>query len=151
MTNKQTGQTLQIDKSVVSAYLTDGWDFVLDTLDGQLFNIEVTIGPETSHVINVALQLQTQDETPLSFMASLLAYLSDSPNGKAFTATAPDGGVAIGTNGACNPLVAGKAFLLTFETTGLLDLNIQNSTAVTWYLTIVMPNGNPIVSAAIAF
>lgn len=117
----------------------------------QLLNASITISPEVSHVVLVSVQLVNPDGGYVQSMAGVIAYLSDNPTGQTVTATAPDGGVAINTIGGCTPLIAGKAFLLTFTPQGALDLNIQNSAAATWYLVIVLPNGSLIVSGPIAF
>jgi hypothetical protein len=151
MTNPSTRQTQLVDLADVPYYSTLGYIYTGTSLGGQMFFVSVTIGPESSHVINVALQLENPDSSPLANTVALHAYLSDVASGKTITTTAPDGGVAIGSQGGCLSYIAGKAFLLTFEPSGALDLNIQNSVPATWYLTLILPSGVPLVFGPIAF
>jgi len=109
------------------------------------------VGAQGGDVINVAVQLKDVAGVDLAVRASLLAYLSDDANGDTVAGTAPSGGAAIGTDGVSIPLVAGKAFLLTSEADGDIDINITEAGADTWYLVLVMPNGRLAVSGAITF
>lgn len=117
---------------------------------GAVNNVEFTIGAETANVINVGIQFKdgTKD---VAERVSVNAYLSDDANGDSVAGTAPTT-VAIGTDGLAIPLVAGKAWILTSEADGDIDLNITlSSGADTWYLVIVLPDGRLKVSAAITF
>lgn len=110
-----------------------------------------TIGAEAGNVINVAIQLVDAKGAARAVHGGLLAYLSDDANGNSIVATAPSGGVAIGTDGLAIPLVAGKAWLLVSEADGDIDLNITEAGAKTCYLVLVQPDGNLRVSGAITF
>ncbi len=110
-----------------------------------------TIGDEIANVRNVAVQLKDSAGVNLAVRANVLAYLSTDSGGGNLVATAPDGGVAIGANGVAIPLVADKAFRLTTNATGAVDLDIEESGDATYYLTLVMPDGRLVVSNAIAF
>lgn len=121
----------------------------LDTLSGALAGATIVVGSESTNVINVAIQLEDADGDDLAAQANLFAYLSDDANGDSVVATAPDGGVVIGTDGLAIPVVADKAFRLTSESDGDVDLNITESGAKTEYLVLVMPNGSLVVSDAI--
>jgi len=111
----------------------------------------ITVGDEATNVINVAIQLKDKAGNDLAVRASLLAYLSDDANGDSIAATAPDGGVAIGTDGLAIELIADKVFLLTSESDGDIDLDIEESGADTFYLILVMPDGTLQASGAITF
>lgn len=103
-------------------------------------------------VINVAVQLEDWlNQNEMGERASIFAYLSDDANGDSIAATAPSGGVAIGTDGLLIPVVANKAFQLISEADGDIDINITEADQDTWYLVLVMPNGRLVVSGAIAF
>ncbi|MGD0708281.1 MAG: hypothetical protein ABSA51_07495 [Anaerolineaceae bacterium] len=154
VTNPATGQTIQIlnDPAIIANHIKLGWKFPSPAfILNSLTNISIAVSTKSGNVINVAVQLRDANQNALANAIVLEAYLSDVATGKTVTATAPDGGVAIGSNGGCIPLIANKCFLLNFETTGLLDLNITNSTSVTWYLVIIFPTSGFIVSAPIAF
>jgi len=110
-----------------------------------------TVGAEGGNVINVAVQLVDAAGADLAVRGAVLAYLSDDANGDSIAGTAPDGGVAIGTDGLAIPLVAGKAWLLVSESDGDIDLNITESGVDTWYLIIANPDGLLRASGAITF
>lgn len=112
--------------------------------------VSFTIGEEADDVINVAIQLQDGTQV-LGERASVMCYLSDDANGDSIAATAPDGNVAIGTDGLAIPLVADKAFQLVSEADGDIDLDIGEAGAATWYLVVVTPDGQLHVSDAITF
>ena len=120
-------------------------------LDKAPLRATLTVGTEAANVINVAIQLTDMNGNALANRGSVLAYLSDDANGDSVAGTAPDGGVAVGTDGLAIPLVADKCFLLTSEADGDIDLDITESAADTWYLVLVLPHGEPAVSGAITF
>lgn len=114
----------------------------------------IAVGAEAGNVINVAVQLNKDNAaspTALDISAGVFAYLSDDSDGSSIAGTAPDGGVAIGTDGLAIPVVAGKAFQLVSEADGDIDLNITESGADTWYLVVVLPTGQLVISGAITF
>ena len=123
----------------------------LNSLDGAPFDVDFTIGAEAANVINVGIQLNDAGGTALATRASLLAYLSDDANGDSIAATAPDGNVAVGTDGLCMHMITDKLFVLTSEADGDIDLDIGESGADTWYLILVLPNGLLVASTAITF
>jgi hypothetical protein len=109
------------------------------------------IGAEGGNAINVAIQLKDAAGNDLAVRGSVLAYLSDDANGDSVAATAPDGNVAIGTDGVLLPVVADKVFQLVSEADGDIDIDIGESGADTWYLILVMPDGRLVASNAITF
>lgn len=112
-------------------------------------NIDFVVGAEVGNVINVGLQLKNGSDE-LAQRVSLFAYLSSDANGDSL-ATAPTT-VAVGTDGLLIPLVTGRAFQLTCEADGDIDLNITlSSGAATYYLVVVLPDGTLEVSGAITF
>lgn len=123
----------------------------LNALDGAPLDVDITVAAAVGDVINVALQLNDAAGTALATRASVFAYLSDDANGDTIAGTAPDGHVAIGTDGLAIPLVTDKAWLLTSEADGDIDLSITESGADTWYLIVVLPNGKLAASGAITF
>lgn len=110
-----------------------------------------TIGAEAADVINVGIQLKDANGVDIAERIALDAYLSTDAEGDNVAATAPDGGVAIGTDGVAIPLVADKCFKLISEVDGDIDLNIEESGAATFYLILVMPDGTLVASGAITF
>jgi hypothetical protein len=125
----------------------------LNMLDGAPSAASViTVGAETGgNTINVAIQLNDAAGAALATRASVLAYLSDDANGDSVAATAPDGHVAVGTDGLCMHVITDKLFVLTSESDGDIDLNIVEAAGATWYLILILPNGLLKASGAITF
>ena len=111
----------------------------------------MVVGTEVPDTINVTIQLQDGDAVDLTTASGVLAYLSDDADGSSVTATAPTGGVAIGVDGLAIPIVAGKYFQLVSEADGDIDLDIIDTGTPTFYLVVIMPNGDLVVSSAITF
>lgn len=112
----------------------------------------ITVGTQGGDVINVAIQLKS-DKSQVASTArqAIFAYISSDAEGDDITATAPDGGWAIGTDGVLIPVVANKAAYLVSESDGDIDLDITEAAAGTWYVILVMPNGRLVASAAVTF
>lgn len=112
----------------------------------------ITVGSEAANVINVAIQLETaKAQAALAERGAIMAYLSDDANGDSLTATAPTGGVAIGTDGLLITVVTNKAFWLTSEADGDIDIDITDTGTPTFYLILVMPDGRLKASGVITF
>lgn len=114
--------------------------------------VAFTIGAEAADVINVAVQLSDFKSKNLGEFGYVWAYLSDDSGGDGVSATAPSGGVAIGTDGSIivEP-TASLVFLLQSEADGDIDLDITEVGVDTWYLVLVLPDGRKAVSGAITF
>jgi hypothetical protein len=123
----------------------------LNKLDGAPMAATITVGQESSNVINVAIQLRDANGAAVTARGSVFAYLSDDANGGSLVGTAPSGGWAIGTNGLLIPVVTNKAAVLVSNASGAIDINITEAGAKTCYLALVLPNGALVVSSAITF
>lgn len=111
----------------------------------------MVVGAENTNVINVAATLKDANNHALGQRVSVFAYISTDSHGDNVTASAPSGGVVIGTNGVAIPLVAGKAFQLISKSDGTVDLNFTEAGTPTFYLVIVLPDGSLAVSGPITF
>lgn len=131
----------------VSGMTTTGAE--LNTLDGAPLAAVITPGAADSGLVTI--QLNDGNGVALAVRGAVYAYLSDDANGDSIAATAPSGGVAIGTDGVLIPLVADKAFILISEADGDIDLAITEAGTDTFYLIIVLPTGKLVASAAITF
>ena len=122
---------------------------VSDTVAGVSF----VIGAEASNVINVGIQLEDADGVAVAAIGVVTAFLSDASTGIGISAAAPDGSVAIGTDGAIIvEHVTDLAWILQSEADGDIDLDINDVTGTpTWHLVVVLANGTMVVSAAITF
>ena len=115
-------------------------------------HVSFAVGPLTSHVINVAVQLQDANWQNLTQRGAVRAYLSDNADGSTLTATAPGTSVGIGTNGLELELVTKKVFELVSNASGQVDLNLSDNTgAKTWYLVVILPDGSLNISPAMIF
>jgi len=112
----------------------------------------ITVAAEDTDVVNVAIQLVDRlNGNEIGERVSIFAYLSDDANGDSIAATAPDGGVAIGTDGLLIPDVTSKSFRLISEADGDIDVDVTESGTDTFYLILVMPDGKLIPSGALTF
>lgn len=112
----------------------------------------ITVGDETTDVINVAVQLTDENDADLAVAANLPIYLASDTAGLNYHATGVDSW-AIGTDGSLladggDSVVAGR---VTSEADGDFDLDLTHSGAETVYLVVVLPNGKLAVSGAITF
>jgi hypothetical protein len=123
----------------------------LNTLDNVLTSVSYTIGTEATNAITVNIQFLDAAGVAMATRASCRFFLSDDANGDSLAATAPDGGVAAGTDGFIEAITANKSFFGFSEADGDLDVVITETGADTWYLIAVMPNDSYVVSAAITF
>lgn len=128
--------------TVISGTLT-----VADRLGGATITVE-TEG--VGDVVTVTIQLEDLAGSDLTASAGCLAYLSDNDDGSSVVATAPDGGIAVGTDGLAIESVADKAMWLVSESDGDIDLIVTESGTKTEYLVIVLPDGTLVVSDAIS-
>jgi hypothetical protein len=117
------------------------------------FTAEITVGTEAANVINVAVQLKNANNENMDAVYQVECYLSDSADGSGVTAGVPDADVAIGTDGTIlYEHVTDAVFRIQTSSTGLFDLDIGDTTGTpTWYLVLVLPNGQEVISAAITF
>lgn len=110
-----------------------------------------TIGSEAANAINVAIQLtDRKNGGDISERVALMWYLASNATGDAI-ATAPDGGIAIGTDGLLIEHTNNVAGVVVSEVDGDIDVTITESTAKSFYLVLVAPDGKLYPSAAITF
>ena len=109
-----------------------------------------TIGAEAGNVINVAIQLKDGAGDDLATRAAVGFYLSDDADGDTIVAAATS--LAIGTDGVAIENISNSAGVLISEADGDIDLNIGDASgAATYYLVLVMPSGELVVSSVITF
>lgn len=113
---------------------------------------QFTVGAEETNAINVAVQLVDRlNKNEVADRVGLLWYLSDDAAGDTPSATAPDGGVAIGTDGVLIEHTANLNGTVISESDGDIDITLTEAGADTWYLNLVMPDGKVMTSGAITF
>ena len=110
-----------------------------------------TIGAEAANAIAVTIQLKDRKNGgDLAERAAIHWYLSADTNGDAI-AVVPDGGIAIGTDGLLIEWTANLSGIAIRESDGDIDVVITESTANSFYLILVMPDGKLYSSGAITF
>lgn len=120
----------------------------------QVSGCTIVVGTEGSNTINVSLQFIGLDQANISERIAFDWYLSGDADGDGQLATAPNGGVAIGTDGFIL-----EAWTTTTDTvgkglttsTGAIDFDITDTTTPTMYLIVILPSGKIIPSGAITF
>lgn len=110
-----------------------------------------TIGAEAANAINVAIQLKDRENgNELAERVALHWYLSADANGDAI-ASAPSGGIAIGTDGLLLEWTNNVSGLVVSEADGDIDVTITDTGTPTMYLILVAPDGKLLPSGAITF
>lgn len=110
-----------------------------------------TIGTESANAINVAVQLiDRENGNEVKERVALAWYLASNATGDAISA-APDGGIAIGTDGLLLEWTNNISGLVVSEADGDIDVTIGESTAKSFYLVLVAPDGKIYPSSAITF
>lgn len=113
--------------------------------------ISFTVGTEGTNAIIVSMQVKDANGVNIAERCHLDGYLSDDAAGDSVVATAPDGTVAVATNGLVMQPISKKLFKFVTEADGTLGLSIGESGVKTCYLVICMPDGSLQVSGAITF
>lgn len=112
----------------------------------------ITVGAEATNAINVAVQFTDRDNgNEIGERVAVPFYLADDAAGDTPATTAPNGGIAIGTDGALIELAANLSGLAVSESDGDLDITLTDTGTPTFYLILVMPDGKLVPSGAITF
>ncbi len=131
--------------------IIQGGKVIEGALERPIREVSFTIGREASNVINVAIRMRLGGQAVTERVRGEF-YLSDDANGDTLTATAPSGGLAIGTDGVIlSEHTRDKHFTAISEADGSIDINISHRGARTWRLIAVLSNGRIKPSAAIRF
>lgn len=142
MINKLTGGT-----ALVGALRSTG-DITAD--DVTTMSVTFTVGTENTNAINVAMQFKDGNGADLTERKMVNWWLASNAAGDTI-ASAPSGGIAIGTDGTLIETVNNIAGILITEADGDADVTLTDNTTGTWYLVIGLPNGSLAVSGAITF
>lgn len=144
----RSGGTFKIAGTEVTATAAE-----LNGINSMPTTASITVGTESDDAINVAVQLQDANGDNVAAVYHVECYLSDQVDGTDETAGAPDDDVAIGTNGVIlSELTTDIRFKIQTNATGAFDLDIGDATGTpTWYLVVILPNGQQVISDAITF
>lgn len=115
------------------------------------YGVVFTVGAEATNVINVAIQVNDQQGTAITEVATFDFYLADDAAGLTPSVTAPTVGTSIGTDGALIESVANLSGKMITEADGDIDIDIEDAGTPTFYLVVVLPTGGLAISDAITF
>ena len=122
-----------------------------EALAGGVHAVAFTVGSESGNAITPICQLQDEYGNDLGTRAACAYYVSDDANGDSVAATAPSGGIAVGTDGVLQEWTANLSGLATSESDGDIDITITQTGVDTFYLVFVLASGKLAASGAITF
>lgn len=110
-----------------------------------------TVGAEAANAINVAVQLiDRENGNEIANHVGMAWYLSGDANGNT-VASAPSGGIAIGTDGLLLEWTNNVSGWVVSEADGDIDVTITDTGTPTMYLVLIAPDGKLLISGAITF
>lgn len=115
------------------------------------YDVDIVVGADAGTTVAVTIQFNDPEGKALEEVAVVDWYLSSDANGVGVAATAPSGGIAIGTDGELVELVADKVGVMISEIDGDVDLVVTEVGAATWYLVLRLPCGGLVISDPITF
>ena len=121
----------------------------LKNQQGQIADASIVVGAENTNVRAITIQLKDEHGNDIAFAGQVKAVLYADAARAAYVATGGSTGIAIGTDGALLALVAKKAFLLTSEQDGDIDLTWTDTGTEAAYLALELPNGKIVMSDAL--
>ena len=123
-------------------------------IDGKPWDTpSMTVGTEATDKINVVVSVKQATHGGQHKVPKLVGWLSGSSTGTPVVATAPSAGTAIKTSGrgTLTEHLADKVFQITLDGNGYADVELSEAGVATFYLVLVQPNGDLVVSGAITF
>lgn len=109
----------------------------------------ITVGSEISNARAITIQLKDSNGNDINYAETCEVLMYADAAQAAFVTTGGSTGIAIGTDGALLTLVAKKAFMVTSETDGDIDLTYTDTGTEAVYLGLRLPNGRVIMSSAL--
>jgi hypothetical protein len=109
----------------------------------------ITVGAEADNVRAITIQLKDQYGKDIDYEETCTLYVLNG-NGSRAAATGGSTGIAAGTDGKANVVVAKLMFHLWSESDGDIDLTWTDTGSESVILSLVLPNGRRIETAAFA-
>lgn len=109
----------------------------------------ITVGAEDTNVRAITIQLKDAQGNDIDYVETVELILFLNAARTAFVATGGSTGLAIGTDGALQAIVAKKHFLATSEADGDIDLTWTDTGNEAAYLGVRLPNGRIVMSDAL--
>lgn len=109
----------------------------------------ITVGAEAGDARAITIQLKDAAGNDRAEVDVVMAIVFLNAAKTAFVTTGGSTGIAIGTDGALQALVAKKVFLLTSEADGDIDLTWTDTGTEVAFLGLVLPTGRVVMSGAL--
>lgn len=113
-------------------------------------NATITVGTESSNVRAITIQLLDSDGKDIDYVEEVEIVLFLDAGRLAYVATGGSTGIAIGTDGALQTIVAKKVFRATSEADGDIDLTWTDTGTEVAFIGLKLPNGRYVMSSSLA-
>lgn len=109
----------------------------------------ITVGAESTNVRAITIQLKDANGRDIAYVETVQLILYLTADRLAYVVTGGSTGIAIGTDGALQTIVAKKVFLATSEADGDIDLTWTDTGTEVAFLGVHLPNGRVVMSSAL--
>ena len=109
----------------------------------------ITVGAESTNVRAITIQLKDARGNDIDYVEEVDLVLFLSADRLAYVVTGGTTGIAIGTDGALQTILAKKVFRATSEADGDIDLTWTDTGTEAAYLGVRLPNGRWVMSDAL--
>lgn len=109
----------------------------------------ITVGDENADVRAITIQLKDSNGDDINYVEEVELVLFLNAERTAYVVTGGSTGIAIGTDGALQTIVAKKVFRATSEADGDIDLTYTDTGNEVCYLGVRLPNGRYVMSSAL--
>ena len=110
----------------------------------------ITVGAEAANVRAITIQLLDADGQDIDHVEEVELVLFLTADKLAYVVTGGSTGIAIGTDGALQTILAKKVFRATSEADGDIDLTWTDTGTEAAFLGVRLPNGRYVMSDALA-
>jgi hypothetical protein len=109
----------------------------------------ITVGAESTNVRAITIQLTDADGKDIDHVEEVGLVLFLTADKLAYVVTGGSTGIAIGTDGALQTILAKKVFTATSEADGDIDLTWTDTGSEVAFLGVKLPNGRYVISDAL--
>jgi len=109
----------------------------------------ITVGAESANVRAIAIQLKDANGADINYVEEVELVLFLTADRLAYVVTGGSTGIAIGTDGALQTIVAKKVFRATSEADGDIDLTWTDTGTEAAFLGVRLPTGRWVMSSAL--
>lgn len=109
----------------------------------------IAVSAENTNVRTITIQLKDADGRDIDYVEEVDLILFLTADRLAYVVTGGSTGIAIGTDGALQTIVAKKVFRATSEADGDIDLTWTDTGTEAAFLGVRLPNGRYVMSSAL--